>query len=338
MAGWTAASTLGDAAVTFLHDQRVEITADLVIHSDPALSAPDVWTAPEGSAGYVRAGPQQADGYGWWEVAFNSGERGWCVGQYLDAAPVAGHGLTPDESGDGSEDPPAFSEGDTVRATTALNTRRQPGVDETLVETVAEGARAEVVNGPVDADGSTWWGLHWKRADVWGWSVEAYLTAAEAPSGRDPLPFDVETDLTEPVAVTGQQIDDAIAAERPSSPLIGLGDTFVAVQEQYSVNAIYQAAHAVHESAWGTSTIAQDKKNLFGWGAVDSDPYDGAKRFDSFEDCVWYVMEQVADLYLEPGDFRYNGPTLDGMNVYYATDDRWDVKIAGHYRTLAGNI
>jgi len=26
------------------------------------------------------------------------------------------------------------------------------------------------------------------------------------------------------------------------------------------------------------------------------------------------------------------------MNVYYATDDRWDVKIAGHYRTLAGTL
>ncbi len=333
VAGWTAASTLGAAAVTFLHDQRVETTADLVIHSDPALSAPDVWTAPGGSAGYVRSGPQQADGYRWWEVAFNSGERGWCVEAYLDAAPVGGHGLTPDES----EPTPAFSEGDRVRATTALNTRKQPGVGETLVDTLSEGAPAEVVNGPVDADGYTWWGLHWTDTNVWGWSVEEYLESAEAPSGRDPLPFDVETDLTDPVAVSGADIDAAIAAERPDSPLVGLGDTFVAVQEEHSVDALYQAAHAVHESAWGTSTIAQDKGNLFGWGAEDSDPYGGAKRFDSFEDCVWYVMEQVKELYLTPGDFRYNGPNLDGMNVYYATDDEWDVKIAGHYRTLAAN-
>ncbi|WP_227133480.1 N-acetylmuramoyl-L-alanine amidase [Halorubellus salinus] len=34
----------------------------------------------------------------------------------------------------------------------------------------------------------------------------------------------------------------------------------------------------------------------------------------------------------------YSGPTLAGMNVYYATDDRWDVESAGHYRTLAENV
>jgi len=325
-----------DVGVEFLHDQRVATTADLVVHDDHSLSAPAVWTAPEGSAGYVRAGPQQADGYTWWQIAFNSGQTGWCVAEYLDAAPVDDHGVGYDDSSDDG-DQQAFAEGDTVHATTSLNTRKQPGVDESLVDTVADGATAAVVNGPVNADGYTWWGLHWQAANVWGWSVEKHLEAGNG--GKEPsTSFDVETDLTVPVDVTGQAIDDAIAAERPNSPLIGLGDTFVATQEKYGVNALYQAAHAIHESAWGTSTIAQDKQNLFGWGAEDSDPYGGAKRLSSFEACVDYVMGEVADLYLEPGDFRYNGPNLDGMNVYYATDDRWDVKIAGHYRTLVENL
>jgi len=332
--GWSVERYHDDAAVAFLHDQRVATTADLVVHDDHALSAPDVWTAPAGAAGYVRAGPQTADGYTWWRVAFNSGVTGWCVDAYLEAAPVDGHGVGHGEDGSGTR---AFAEGDVVSATTTLNTREQPGTGETLVDTVDAGATAEVVNGPVDADGYTWWGLHWLDADVWGWSVEASLDAGNG--GREPsTSFAVETDLTVPVDVTGREIDDAIAAERPDSPLIGLGDTFVATQERYGVNAVYQAAHAVHESAWGTSEIAQDKRNLFGWGAEDSDPYGGAKRFASFEACVDYVMGEVADHYLEPGDFRYNGPTLDGMNVYYATDDRWDVKIAEHYRTLAGNV
>jgi len=173
VAGWTADSTLGAAGVTFLHDQRVATTADLVVHTDPALDAPSVWTAPEGAAGYVRSGPRQADDYLWWEVAFNDGDTGWCVERYLDAAPVAGNGLTPDES----EPAPTFSDGDPVRATTTLNTRERPGSDEAVVETVGEGAPAEVVNGPVDADGYTWWGLHWTDANVWGWSVERYLDA-----------------------------------------------------------------------------------------------------------------------------------------------------------------
>lgn len=332
VAGWTAATTLDDAAVTFLHDQRVETTADLVIHSDPALSAPDVWTAPEGSGGYVRAGPQQADGYLWWEVAFNAGERGWCVEEYLDAAPVEGNGLTPE-----TPDVTTFDIGQAVNPTTDLVVHDGPALDDPNVGVVAPTDTGYVKNGIVTNDGYTWWDVDWTDGPR-GWSVEAYLEGGEGVDGRDPLPFDVGTDLTDPVAVTGQEIDDAIAAERPDSPLIGLGDTFVAVQEAFSVNAVYQAAHAVHESAWGTSTIAQDKRNLFGWGAEDSDPYGGAKRFDSFEDCVWYVMEQVKTQYLTPGDFRYNGPNLDGMNVYYATDDRWDVKIVRQYRTIANNI
>lgn len=342
--GWAVERYHDPGAVAFLHDQRVVTSADLVVHDDHQLDAPDVWTAPEGSAGYVQAGPQQADGYTWWRVAFNSGESGWCVAKYLDAAPIDGHGVGHDPEDDGGEDggenDPAFVDGDVVQATASLNTRRQPGVDEELVDTVSQGAMAEVVNGPVDADGYTWWGLHWQTANVWGWSVERYLELDTDGGGRrEPsTDFDVTTDLTVPVDVTGDEIDAAIAAERPNSPLIGLGDTFVAVQDAYGVNAVYQAAHAIHESAWGTSTIAQEKQNLFGWGAADSDPYGGAKRFDSFESCVWYVMEQIADLYLVPGDFRYNGPHLQGMNVYYATDDQWDDKIASHYRTLAGTI
>jgi len=176
--GWTVESYHEDAVVEFLHDQRVATTADLVIHDDHALDAPDVWTAPNGSAGYVLAGPQQADGYAWWQVAFNAGETGWGVAEYLDAAPVDGHGVGYDDASG-----PAFAEGDTVHATQSLNTRKQPGTGEELVATVADGATAEVVNGPEDADGYTWWGLHWKDANVWGWSVEEYLAAGA--SGKE---------------------------------------------------------------------------------------------------------------------------------------------------------
>lgn len=46
-------------------------------------------------------------------------------------------------------------------------------------------------------------------------------------------------------------------------------------------------------------------------------------------------MGDIYELYLTPGNWRYEGPTLAGMNVSYATDPEWDAKIAGHYRTLA---
>ena len=41
------------------------------------------------------------------------------------------------------------------------------------------------------------------------------------------------------------------------SPLAGLGITFKEMEVKYGVNALYLMAHAIHESAWGTSHIAQ---------------------------------------------------------------------------------
>jgi len=63
--------------------QRIATTADLVIHRNVGLGGPNVWTAPSGSAGYVRDGPEEADGYTWWKVEFNAGYEGWCVERYL---------------------------------------------------------------------------------------------------------------------------------------------------------------------------------------------------------------------------------------------------------------
>jgi N-acetyl-anhydromuramyl-L-alanine amidase AmpD len=193
--GWTVEQYHGDASTTFLHDQRVATTADLNVHDDHYLSAPNVWTAPEGSAGYVRAGPQPADGYTWWQVAFNSGLTGWCVAEYLEGSPVEGHGVGHSEDdggdgggggggdGDGGDGSPAFADGDLVHSTTTLNTRTQPGTGAEVVDAISGEATAEVVNGPVDADGYTWWGLHWQDANVWGWSVEQYLEAGAGSGG-----------------------------------------------------------------------------------------------------------------------------------------------------------
>jgi len=71
------------AADPFEEGQRVETTVDLVIHTRPGVGGPNEWTAPEGSAGYVRDGPLNADGYTWWNVEFNAGYRGWGVEEYL---------------------------------------------------------------------------------------------------------------------------------------------------------------------------------------------------------------------------------------------------------------
>lgn len=152
--------------------------------------------------------------------------------------------------------------------------------------------------------------------------------------------YSIDTDLTGSANVTGTELDDAIDQVSPGSPLVGLGDTFVQVQAEQGVNAVYQAAHAAWESAWGTSSIAQDKNNLYGWTAYDSCPGSCAATFASFADCVETVIPQIRDLYLDPDGTYYtsDGPTLRGMNRNYATDPDWAEGIASVMNSLADHL
>jgi hypothetical protein len=71
-----------------------------------------------------------------------------------------------------------FSDSDRVTPTANLNTREQPGTESPVVATVSPGEVGEIMNGPTTEDGYTWWGVHWLDRNVWGWSVERYLTYA----------------------------------------------------------------------------------------------------------------------------------------------------------------
>lgn len=118
------------------------------------------------------------------------------------------------------------------------------------------------------------------------------------------------------------------------SPLVGIGKDLKAIEAERDINALYLMAHAIHESQWGTSPIAQDKNNLFGSGAFDSDAYKNALTYDSYKESIEDTVNKVVTNYqLVQGDY-YNGSFLgnksQGMNVRYASDPFWGEKIAGH--------
>lgn len=120
-----------------------------------------------------------------------------------------------------------------------------------------------------------------------------------------------------------------------SSPLVGTGKFFKEVEAEYKVNALYLMAHAIHESQWGTSLIAQDKFNLFGLNAVDGDAYNGAKKYNNFKESIVHAAQHVNGSYHDVmKGTNYNGSFLGnkalGMNVRYASDHLWGEKIAGH--------
>ncbi len=142
--------------------------------------------------------------------------------------------------------------------------------------------------------------------------------------------FTIDTDLTQPSGMTAAEIDSFLAG----TSLQGLGASYIHAEQTYHVSARYFVAHSILESGWGTSAIAQDKHNLFGFGADDANPYGDAMTFDSFDSCIQFVAHFISTYYLTPGGRFYHGSTLRGMNVVYASDPLWASKIARIANTI----
>ena len=109
---------------------------------------------------------------------------------------------------------------------------------------------------------------------------------------------------------------------------------FYYAEKQYNVNGVFLAAVAIHESGWGGSSIANNKNNLFGYGAYDRNPYESSYQFNDYSEGIDLVARVFAKYYLNPAGTKiydgnkaagtyYNGPTLSGVNVRYASDKNW---------------
>lgn len=109
---------------------------------------------------------------------------------------------------------------------------------------------------------------------------------------------------------------------------------FYYAEKQYNINGIFLAAVGIHESGFGTSTISLNKKNLFGYGAVDSNPYGGAYDFATYAEGIDLLARVFKKYYINPagtsiysGDVAngkfYNGNTLSSINIKYASDKNW---------------
>lgn len=124
---------------------------------------------------------------------------------------------------------------------------------------------------------------------------------------------------------------------------------FYYAEEQYNINGVFLAAIAVHESAWGTSSIARNKNNLFGYAAYDRDPYNSASNFSSYSEGIDLVARVLMKNYLNPsgeqlpdgsiasGKF-YNGKTISAVNKRYATDKNWANCVYKWMEKLYNNI
>lgn len=129
--------------------------------------------------------------------------------------------------------------------------------------------------------------------------------------------------LTNSSGFTADELDKALEG----TALEGLGQAYKDAEDNYRVNAIFLMAIANHESAKGTSRIARDKNNLFGFTANDSDPYNLSTTFDSKADCIDYVARFLEKNYLTEGGSYYNGVSAEAVNLKYASDSQWAEKV-----------
>ena len=122
-----------------------------------------------------------------------------------------------------------------------------------------------------------------------------------------------------------------------SSKMYGTGSAFKEAEEKYGTNALLAFATALNESAWGMSSIAQSKNNLFGYGASDSCPYDCAYSYNSPRDSIMdYASKSSTSYETVTGSYYYGshyGNKSSGKNIMYATDPYWGEKMAAYAYT-----
>lgn len=125
----------------------------------------------------------------------------------------------------------------------------------------------------------------------------------------------VDMDLRTPSNATAEDIEKMLAGTK----LAGLGQAFVDAEKTYGVNALYMMGLAAEESAYGTSNYAVKRNNLYGWGAVDSNP-DLAKHFETKYSATLFVASKLKQNYLTEGGAYHEGYSARSVDVHYCTD------------------
>lgn len=122
-------------------------------------------------------------------------------------------------------------------------------------------------------------------------------------------------------------------------------ETFYNIDKKYNINGIFLASIAIHESNWGTSQIAKEKKNLFGYGSYDDTPFESSYEFEDYKDSIELVAKVMVKYYLNPVGTKiyddeyalatyYNGSTVEDVNIRYASDDNWSEKVYSYMEML----
>ncbi|MEH7075091.1 SH3 domain-containing protein [Neobacillus drentensis] len=286
----------------------------------------------------------------WYKVSYN-GKSGYVYSgdmtKYTKPAETPGTGGTDNEE---VKNPPTDTITEqaltktTYAVTDQLNLRQAAA---TTAAVLTELPRGTIII-PTSKTSNGWYKVNYsgKSGYVFGTYLQQVVTG-DPLDNRDSYQF---IDLRTQSRVTASQINNYIAgyvkSTGKSSVLTNKGQVFIDAGKKYGLNALYLAAHAIHESAYGTSTISLTKNNLFGFGAYDAAPFVAAYRFASVELCIDFIAREMKATYLNPANWKYQGAYLgfstktlandrvdassEGMNFFYASDPNWGKAISQH--------
>ncbi len=162
------------------------------------------------------------------------------------------------------------------------------------------------------------------------------------------LSFDMK--LNKPSGLSLEQFKKILTDDKDKNKIFeNNAEYFYYIEKQYNINGVFVAAVAIHESGWGTSKIALQKKNLFGYGAYDSNPYNGAYEFTDYSECIDLIARVFVKYYLNPKGTEiyggekaqgtyYNGATLTAVNTKYASDKNWANSVYKHMKYLYNKL
>ena len=182
-------------------------------------------------------------------------------------------------------------------------------------------------------------------------SEEQKQTTAETKTREQLLStLSINMQLNKPSGLTLEQFKKVLSDSKDKNKIFeNNAEYFYYIEKQYNINGIFVAAVGIHESGWGTSKISLQKNNLFGYGAYDSNPYNGAYNFTNYSESIDLLARVFVKYYLNPtgtsiyggekavGSY-YNGATLKGINTKYASDKNWENAVFSHMKYLYNKL
>lgn len=129
-----------------------------------------------------------------------------------------------------------------------------------------------------------------------------------------------------------------ITSDQFSYSLIGnlkdVSDAILAYSGVNEIDPILVASIAALESGWNSSPVAEKYNNLFGWTNNDGT----YRRFESKDECIKYVCEQLKEHYLTPDGKYFEGYEIADICIHYNGSEEWTQAIEEIYKQIQNKV